>query len=114
MFVTKICYIPTELGLTNLMEKLNDVDDLDYSYRSIEGGDEVEIEADKKYLDSLLKLKFIKQENMVKWKGKTGDIIADRYYYVFKENELESLIDDKYHIEKSFYELGNWGVIIQV
>jgi hypothetical protein len=62
MFVTKICYIPTELGLTNLMEKLNDVDDLDYSYRSIEGGDEVEIEADKKYLDSLLKLKFIKQE----------------------------------------------------
>ena len=60
------------------------------------------------------KRKFIKQENMVKWKGKTGDTIADRYYYVFKENELESLIDDKYHIEKSFYELGNWGVIIQV
>ena len=60
------------------------------------------------------KRKFIKQENMVKWKGKTGDTIADRYYYVFKENELESLINDKYHIEKSFYELGNWGVIIQV
>jgi len=57
---------------------------------------------------------FNKQENMVKWKGKTGITIADRYYYVFKENELESLIDDKYHIEKSFYELGNWGVIIHV
>ncbi len=62
MFVTKICYIPTELGLTNLMNHLNNVDDLDYSYRSIEGGDEVEIEADDRYLKHLLKLKFIKQE----------------------------------------------------
>lgn len=57
---------------------------------------------------------FTKQDNMITWKSKNGNTIANRYYYVFKKNELESFIDDKYHIEKSFYELGNWGVIIHV
>lgn len=57
------------------------------------------------------KRKFKKQENMIKWKGKSNKNIEYRYYYVFKKNELESLIDKKYKVE-SFYEMGNWGVII--
>ena len=57
--------------------------------------------------------KFIKQENMVDWKDKKGNLLGKRYYYVFKKNELESLIDDNIKIEKSFYERGNWGLILK-
>ena len=56
--------------------------------------------------------KFVKQENFVDWKDKKGNLLGKRYYYVFKENELEILIDNSELIEKSFYEKGNWGVII--
>jgi alkylated DNA repair protein alkB family protein 8 len=48
---------------------------------------------------------------------------SERYYHVFKQGELESLIKEvlnenthsayTIHIEKSFYEVGNWGVIIK-
>ena len=54
--------------------------------------------------------KFTKQENLVDWKDNKGNLLGKRYYYVFKKNELESYIDA--NIEKSFYEKGNWGVII--
>lgn len=57
--------------------------------------------------------KFVKQENMVDWKDKKGNLLGKRYYYVFKKNELESLIDDNIMIEKSFYERGNWGLILK-
>ena len=55
--------------------------------------------------------KFHKQENFVDWKDKKQNLLGKRYYYVFKKDELESLIDDKYIIQ-SFYEKGNWGIII--
>ena len=36
--------------------------------------------------------KFNKQENLIDWKDNKGNILGKRYYYVFKKNELESLI----------------------
>tara|TARA_B100001094_G_C17955233_1_gene682635 strand:- start:169 stop:786 length:618 start_codon:yes stop_codon:yes gene_type:complete len=57
--------------------------------------------------------KFTQQSNMVDWKDKKGNLLGKRYYYVFKENELESLVDDKTKIIKKFNEAGNWGVVIQ-
>tara|TARA_B100000131_G_C17976419_1_gene556696 strand:+ start:271 stop:891 length:621 start_codon:yes stop_codon:yes gene_type:complete len=56
--------------------------------------------------------KFHKQENFVDWKDKKQNLLGKRYYYVFKKDELKSLIDDKYIIQ-SFYEKGNWGIIIK-
>ena len=54
--------------------------------------------------------KFVEQENYVDWKDKQGRLLGKRYYYVFKENELESLL--KGYTYSSFYEKGNWGIII--
>jgi len=56
--------------------------------------------------------KFNKQDNFVDWKDKQQNLLGKRYYYVFKENELESLIDNDI-IENSFYEKGNWGIIFK-
>jgi len=56
--------------------------------------------------------KFVEQDNMVDWKDKKGNLLGKRYYYVFKENELETLVNNPEIIEKSFYEKSNWGVII--
>lgn len=56
---------------------------------------------------------FKNQDNMVDWKNKKGDIMGKRYYYVFKHNQLESLVPDNITIVKSFYEKGNWGVILE-
>lgn len=57
--------------------------------------------------------KFTEQDNMVDWKDKKGNLLGKRYYYVFKQNELESLITDKNMIVQSFYEKGNWGVVLK-
>lgn len=57
--------------------------------------------------------KFTKQDNMVDWKDKKGNLLGKRYYYVFKQNELESLIANKNMIVESFYEKGNWGVVLK-
>ena len=59
--------------------------------------------------------KFTKQDNMVDWKDKKGNLLGKRYYYVFKENELESLLINinNVTIEKSFYEKSNWGLILK-
>lgn len=57
--------------------------------------------------------KFTKQDNMVSWKDKRGNLLGERYYYVFKKGELEGLVDKEFTISKSFYELGNWGVILE-
>lgn len=56
--------------------------------------------------------KFTKQENFVDWKDKKGNLLGKRYYYVFKKNELETLVDNPNVIQKSFYEKSNWGIII--
>ena len=57
--------------------------------------------------------KFKKQDNMVTWKDKKGNLMGERYYYVFKKDELENLINDSVTIVESFYELGNWGVTLE-
>ena len=57
--------------------------------------------------------KFIKQDNMVSWKDKRGNLMGERYYYVFKKDELEDLVKNSFTISKSFYELGNWGIILE-
>ena len=49
--------------------------------------------------------------NIVTW-NKYGKVY-DRYYYIFREKELESIIPDNVTIIKSFYELGNYGIIIK-
>ena len=58
--------------------------------------------------------RFKKQNNLIDWKNKKGEILGRRYYYVFKKNELESLIPENIQIEKSFYEKSNWGVILKM
>ena len=57
--------------------------------------------------------KFVEQDNMVSWKDKKGNLMGERYYYVFKKDELENLISDSVTIVESFYEQGNWGVILE-
>lgn len=59
------------------------------------------------------KRKFKEQSNLIDWKDKKGNILGKRYYYVFKQNELESLIPNNIFIEKSFYEKSNWGVVLK-
>ena len=56
--------------------------------------------------------KFTIQDNFVDWRDKQQNLLGKRYYYVFQKNELESLVDEK-KIEKSFYEKGNWGIILR-
>ena len=56
---------------------------------------------------------FIEQDNMVTWKNKKGTIMGERYYYVFKQGELEKLINNDIKIIESFYECGNWGIILE-
>ena len=64
------------------------------------------------------KRKFTKQENLVEWKGPLGNVgrngknIEERYYYVFKKGELDELVQG-YEILNSFYERGNWCIIIK-
>ena len=56
--------------------------------------------------------KFNKQDNFVDWKDKRQNLLGKRYYYVFKENELESLVTSG-TIMNRFYEKGNWGIIFK-
>tara|TARA_B100001093_G_C26732799_1_gene973026 strand:+ start:289 stop:813 length:525 start_codon:yes stop_codon:yes gene_type:complete len=57
--------------------------------------------------------KFTNQINYVDWKDKKGNLLGKRYYYVFKKDELESLIPNNCKIVQNFYEKGNWGIILQ-
>jgi ubiquinone/menaquinone biosynthesis C-methylase UbiE len=56
---------------------------------------------------------FTKQDNYIDWKDKDKNIIGKRFYHVFKQNELEELIDKSLKYE-SFYEKGNWCIIISL
>ncbi len=56
--------------------------------------------------------KFSQQENFVDWKDKNQKILGKRYYYVFKKNELINLLPNNSVLINSFYEKGNWGIII--
>ena len=54
------------------------------------------------------KRKFDTQDSLVSW-----DNSQDRYYHLFVEGELEKLVADmNVTVVKSFYEIGNWGIII--
>jgi len=57
--------------------------------------------------------KFTEQENYVDFCNKKKEILGKRYYYVFTQNELESLLPYNVEIVKSLYEMGNYGVIIK-
>ena len=57
--------------------------------------------------------KFLEQENFVDWKDKQQNLLGKRYYYVFKKDELESILPKNTTIIESFYEKGNWGVVIR-
>ena len=50
------------------------------------------------------------------WKNKSDEETFHRFYHVFEEGELESLMyealgKDKMEIESLFYDQGNWCVI---
>ena len=53
---------------------------------------------------------------LVPWKNKSDEATFHRFYHVFEEGELESLMyealgKDKIEIESLFYDQGNWCVI---
>lgn len=56
------------------------------------------------------KFVFTEQDTFVPWNND-----KERYYHVFKKGELESLVDkcSKVKIIESFFECGNWGVILE-
>ncbi|XP_033216720.1 alkylated DNA repair protein alkB homolog 8 isoform X2 [Belonocnema kinseyi] len=56
---------------------------------------------------------FTHSDNLVPWKRKGGGTFL-RFYHVFKNGELEELCSDlPADIEKSYYDQGNWCVILQ-
>ena len=58
--------------------------------------------------------KYEKQDAYIDWNDKKAGKIYKRYYYLFKKNELESLIPkNKVIIEKSIEEYGNYIVILR-
>ncbi len=59
--------------------------------------------------------KFIEQDIYLDWKDKHRNVLGKRYYHVFIENELESLVNknDMADITQSFYEKGNYGIILK-
>ena len=57
--------------------------------------------------------KFTEQENYVNFCNKEKEVLGKRYYYVFTQYELESLLPGNVEIVKSLYELGNYGIIIR-
>ena len=54
--------------------------------------------------------------NYVNWKTTKGELIGIRYCHVFNQGELEELVGkiDNTIKTKSFYEEGNWGIIIDL
>ena len=61
MFIEKITYISV-VDLDRTVLNLNELETLDYQYRNIDGGSEVEIEATIENMDELIKLAIISQE----------------------------------------------------
>ena len=55
--------------------------------------------------------KFIKNDNMVEWNDHGNKYL--RFYHVFSEGELEKMASE-YNIIESYYELGNWIIVIKV
>ena len=53
------------------------------------------------------------QENYIDFCDKSKNVLGKRYYHVFKKGELENLIPPNVNIIETFYELGNYGMIIE-
>ena len=60
---------------------------------------------------------FQDQDLLIPFKDKrTGNNLGDRFYHVFKKGELDEIINNfskNIIIINSFYEKGNWGIIIE-
>ena len=59
---------------------------------------------------------FTTSDNLVSWQNSAKTILEHRFYHVFSENELETLLStfqDSIKVIKSFYEVGNWVMIIE-
>ena len=59
------------------------------------------------------KRRFENQDNFVDFKDKHKNVLGSRYYHVFEDNELKELIPKNIKIIKYFYELGNYGIILE-
>lgn len=60
--------------------------------------------------------KFIEQDVQVSWRHKETDQIHYRYYHLFKQNELEELVNKatcKFKIIKAGYDRDNWYVELE-
>ena len=51
--------------------------------------------------------KFIYGDNIVPWKNNKGDVIGNRYYYIFNLQELYSLLETEFNIELHDWIHGN-------
>jgi len=60
------------------------------------------------------KREFTKTDEMISWKKKDGKILY-RYYHMYHEDELETEVKSFSNIKviKSFYDRGNYGVILK-
>lgn len=56
------------------------------------------------------KRQFTRQDNMIPWKDKKQNIIAWRYYHLFRKNEFFELLENE-EVE-IFFERGNWGAVL--
>ena len=57
------------------------------------------------------KRQFSSQDNMIPWKDKKQNIIAWRYYHLFRKDEFFELLEDE--AVDIFFERSNWGAVIQ-
>tara|TARA_A100001015_G_scaffold310902_1_gene413110 strand:- start:4582 stop:5193 length:612 start_codon:yes stop_codon:yes gene_type:complete len=53
------------------------------------------------------KLKFDYGDNYIPWKDNTGMIKGNRYYYIFKNDEIKLLLEKYFIIENHFWDHGN-------
>ena len=59
------------------------------------------------------KRRFENQDNFVDFTDKHKNVLGSIYYHVFEDNELKELIPKNIKIIKYFYELGNYGIILE-
>ncbi len=56
---------------------------------------------------------YVEQDNLISFNGSKSDTIEMRYCHLFIEGELEKLVTYfDVRIDKSFYEKGNFGIIV--
>ncbi|UYV77552.1 ALKBH8 [Cordylochernes scorpioides] len=60
--------------------------------------------------------RFQSQDLFVPWKSKDGLTVHHRFYHVFTQGELESLVEQlpsDFKIVRNFYDSGNWCVVVE-